>query len=537
MGQVLRPDNIPNIVKASTTSITLAATNAGKPVCVTVGGQQYVPSATITLSTAASGANGIDTGSIAANSTYYVYAVVSAGNLALVASLAGISTGPTGFTSYKPIGIFTTLQGSTSIDFATGINPTEPGIDSINANIFTQPITGVVLGNDYPNLIINGNFDYWQRGTSSVNPTGSVYLADKFRTWFSGAYASLLTLSRDTSVPTFAQSGFNSQYSMSISKPGSAIIPGVNDYLYLTYRVDGYEYQAIHNAQTVRLQFWVKSTTTGTYSVALGNSNYARAMAINYTINAANTWEKKTIDFVTDNSGTWLLDSGTGLDISFILAAGSNRTISPGAWTTTGGPAVALGSSSQVNWGSTSATTFNIAQVMLVPGSFSSNTSLVFKRSGKMFQGEQVLVDKPSFRVDKNAVNGSYTGAGVTQTVDFGLGSSFAFDNVGGFSANGYTIPSTGTWLFSTNMLVNMAAGSNSSLNIRNHNTGEIYGTHYFMNTKGVADDFSIYVSVLMYLTAGTKVGVGYSNSSAGTFTIHGLKHYTWFQGTKISDS
>lgn len=116
MGQVLGPDNIPPIVKASATTLTLATTYLGKTTRITVGGQQYVPAATITLSTATSGFNGIDTGSIAANTLYYVYAVVQGGVLGLVISVTGPATGPTGFTSsYRYVANFRTLSGSSSI--------------------------------------------------------------------------------------------------------------------------------------------------------------------------------------------------------------------------------------------------------------------------------------------------------------------------------------------------------------------------------------------------------------------------------------
>jgi hypothetical protein len=149
MGQFFGSENIPNIVKASTTSITLAATNGGSPTFIKVAGQGYSPSATLTLSTATSGAGGIDTGSIAANSTYYVYAILSGGNLSLIASLATPSTGPSGFTSaYRAIGLFSTLAASTAIDFVMGLDPTVPGVKANESATFTRSttLTSSVIG-------------------------------------------------------------------------------------------------------------------------------------------------------------------------------------------------------------------------------------------------------------------------------------------------------------------------------------------------------------------------------------------------------
>ena len=55
------------------------------------------------------------------------------------------------------------------------------------------------------NYIINGNFDFWQRGTSTS--TSGVYLADRFRTSLSGGS---YVVSRSTDVPNS-----NSQFSLS----------------------------------------------------------------------------------------------------------------------------------------------------------------------------------------------------------------------------------------------------------------------------------------------------------------------------------
>jgi len=64
----------------------------------------------LTLNTATSGAGGLDTGTIAASTFYYVYTVVSNNAIKLVASTSAIS--PTGFTQYKKVGAFYTDTSS-----------------------------------------------------------------------------------------------------------------------------------------------------------------------------------------------------------------------------------------------------------------------------------------------------------------------------------------------------------------------------------------------------------------------------------------
>lgn len=64
----------------------------------------------LTLGTAISGPGGIDTGSVAASTFYYVYTIVHSNSIKLIASIS--STSPTGFTQYKKVGAFYTDSSS-----------------------------------------------------------------------------------------------------------------------------------------------------------------------------------------------------------------------------------------------------------------------------------------------------------------------------------------------------------------------------------------------------------------------------------------
>jgi len=115
MGQKLTDDWVGQLVLASTTTITMALTYLGLPVRITVGGQQYQQTAAITMNLATTGVNALDSGALVLNTLYYIYAIVSGGALALVASTNAPTTGPTGYTSWKEIGRFRTFLGSASI--------------------------------------------------------------------------------------------------------------------------------------------------------------------------------------------------------------------------------------------------------------------------------------------------------------------------------------------------------------------------------------------------------------------------------------
>lgn len=111
MGQFLG-ENIPYLVKDSSTQISLPATYLGQPTRLLLGGQGYKLNSALVCNLSS---GGLDTGSLAANTLYYVYAAVSGGNVILEASLNGPSVGPTGFTQWRQIGRFRTLSGSAAV--------------------------------------------------------------------------------------------------------------------------------------------------------------------------------------------------------------------------------------------------------------------------------------------------------------------------------------------------------------------------------------------------------------------------------------
>ncbi len=109
-------ESIGAITKFSNTIIRLA------PSTITMMGIQLSNLANLSCDISSSGAGGLDTGSVAANSDYYLYAVNNSGTMALVASLSPSS--PSGFSQYKKIGFIATNNSSQVmkvIDRDTGV--------------------------------------------------------------------------------------------------------------------------------------------------------------------------------------------------------------------------------------------------------------------------------------------------------------------------------------------------------------------------------------------------------------------------------
>lgn len=90
-------EDIKDLTKASQTTLEWAAGSN-----LRIGGQAYNVTSVLTLDLATD----IDTGSVASDTIYYVYAVVVAGVVSLKYSLS--DTAPTGFEAYRKIGAFQT---------------------------------------------------------------------------------------------------------------------------------------------------------------------------------------------------------------------------------------------------------------------------------------------------------------------------------------------------------------------------------------------------------------------------------------------
>jgi hypothetical protein len=165
--QILLPDNIPTVVKASSTSLTLATTYLGQPTLIRVGGQQYTPSSTITLNTGTVGFNGIDTGALAANTLYYIYAVVQSSNLGMIISTTGPSTGPTGFTSaFKLLGRVRTDFGAANLNtVAMDANIAPQGAGGTEWTSYTPTLKGTTNGSTFTNQTTTGK---WRQAKDAI---------------------------------------------------------------------------------------------------------------------------------------------------------------------------------------------------------------------------------------------------------------------------------------------------------------------------------------------------------------------------------
>ena len=256
----------------------------------------------------------------------------------------------------------------------TTVNGTQ-GVDNIQDNTITTDdiqdgaITAAKIANSYAgmkNLIINGNMQIAQRGTSfNVNGANTKYTVDRFAL---GLTEGDFTATQDTDIPT--GQGFAS--SLKIDNNSAIATLAVGTQNFFEQKIEAQNLTQLSygtaNAKTITLSFWVKSNKTGTYIVWLYAPSGGNMISNSYTISSANTWEKKTIAIVGDTSSlAFANNNGIGLYVRFMIGAGSNYQASPLAtsWTPITSPTRYQG---QVNLADSTSNYINITGVQLEAG-------------------------------------------------------------------------------------------------------------------------------------------------------------------------
>ena len=192
------------------------------------------------------------------------------------------------------------------------------------ANNLTTGLGGAG-GINFKNIIINGDMSIAQRGTSQSSITSDgYYTIDRFLTELGGS--SVWTQSQASDAP----SGQGFTYSLKMDCTTAQASPANTDIVLVGQSIEGYNLQKIKQgtpgAEQTTLSFWHKHTKTGTNIVELLDADNSNAVSGSYTQSVSDTWEKSTITFPANTSGTYDNDKNRSLRIRFIMSAGSNYT-------------------------------------------------------------------------------------------------------------------------------------------------------------------------------------------------------------------
>ena len=173
------------------------------------------------------------------------------------------------------------------------------------------------------NLVTNGAMRISQRGQSFSTVSNNETTIDQFA--LTHPYgSSQMSISQSTTSPD----GFSNSYKLDVNSADTSI--GSGQYVAIRHRIEAQNLQQLafgtSSAKSISLSFYVRSNVTGTYAVNIQQTdNSKKQVSATYTINSADTWERKTFTFAGDTSGVINNDTGDGFEILFWLAAGSNR--------------------------------------------------------------------------------------------------------------------------------------------------------------------------------------------------------------------
>jgi len=269
--------------------------------------------------------------------------------------------------------VITILHPSSAVDnivndasgnVAVGNNLTVAGTSTLTGNVTAAGT--LAMGSSFKrNRIINGNMLIDQRnaGASVATSSGvSVYTVDRWQAVYSAT--SKFTVQQNAGSVT-SPTGYKNYLGATSS---SAYTVGTGDYFGIVQFIEGYNIAdfgwGAAGASSITLSFWVRSSVTGTYTVAVRNGATTRSYPATYVVNSANTWEQKTITVAGDTTGTWASDNSAGISLWFSLGAGSTYTTTANAWAA-GNYTQATGSN---NFVATNSATFYITGVQLEVG-------------------------------------------------------------------------------------------------------------------------------------------------------------------------
>lgn len=183
------------------------------------------------------------------------------------------------------------------------------------------------------------------------------------------AAAGVMSLARTTTTPP---TGFSHYMRLTVTTADASL--AATDRYVIDTRIEGSSMRDMlfgsADAKQVTLSFWVRSSLTGTFGGSFMNDVNNRSYVFSYTINAANTWEKKTITLTGDTAGTWQnVDGQMGIVIHWSLGVGSNFQKAAGAW----GAGQTYSFSGETALISTNAATFDLTGVQFEIGGAASH--------------------------------------------------------------------------------------------------------------------------------------------------------------------
>ena len=187
------------------------------------------------------------------------------------------------------------------------------------------------------NILINGAMQVAQRGTTYTISSGTAYrTVDRWKQEWS--LNGQMTVEQSTDAPA----GFTHSLKSTVVAVSTDNFTSGSEYFMHQQHIEGFTAAALQygtaSAKPLTASFWVKANTPATYSAGfratMNSAIWANHQA--FTINVANTWEKKTLTF-NPSTAYQLANVGTSSSsgafmISLANSANLGQTTNLGSW-------------------------------------------------------------------------------------------------------------------------------------------------------------------------------------------------------------
>ena len=230
---------------------------------------------------------------------------------------------------------YQTAQGFTAADNVTytpvgssSASTVKAALDDLNSDITTINSNAVPK----PNLLINGGFDFWQRGTSFTTPN-AWYSADR---WISTHVLSSgsITTSKNTFAVGQTVTGDSTNY---LKIAGTSAISSNNTSVILAQFIEGVE---TLEGKTATLSFWAKTSNVSGRQLGVevyqnfGNGATASTdvFVMGQQTDITNTWTQYTFTFDVDSINGKTIDGVSHLGLN-IFAVAKGTSASGKGWT------------------------------------------------------------------------------------------------------------------------------------------------------------------------------------------------------------
>jgi len=174
------------------------------------------------------------------------------------------------------------------------------------------------------NIVINGAMKVAQRsdGVTGIGASGGYFTVDRYKTIISGT-SGRFTMSQETITDL---AGFGNALKINCTTADTSVASG--EYYILSQLFEGQDVQQLKkgtsDAEKVTVSFYVKGNASATYSLELEDTDNGRRNSQTFAVTTS--WNRVSLTFNGDTTGTLNNDNANSFNINFWLHAGSDFT-------------------------------------------------------------------------------------------------------------------------------------------------------------------------------------------------------------------